>query len=179
MLLLNDFLALNIFYFFPTSRSQTPFFPFSITGCHPLSSNKHSIFILPPSIHYAWSSPLLSVFLVSYATSTNLFPNTSIVSESLLNIFKLIRYSIISFILCSPLLLATYTTLLDPSFFLETGTVARSDTCILQLWEMLNIINLIIFTCIFWLTWVLNFLDYSSNFLIYHFSSLFDVIHLG
>ena len=51
------------------------------------------------------------------ATRTHLFPNNSIVSKSLLTIFELIRYSIISFILFCPFLLQHKVLSWNPLYF--------------------------------------------------------------
>ena len=51
------------------------------------------------------------------ATRTHLFPNNSIVSKILLNIFELIRYSIISFILFCPFLLQHKVLSWNPLYF--------------------------------------------------------------
>lgn len=127
---------------------------------------------------------IMLVPLFFYATSTNLSPNNSIVSESLWNMFKLSRQSITSFILFHPLIQQHKLLSWNPLYFCSKLEIfVGTGFSILQLQKMsLNIMHLIISICIYcvllygcWTSWIIPLIFPYLSFAIY----VFDVVHLG
>ena len=118
----------------------------------------------------------LLVPLFFCATRIHLFPNNSIVSKVLLNIFELIRYSIISFILFCPLLLQHKVLSWNPLYFCsklehlggQASVFLNHRKCcyILYIWSFLSAFTESL------TIGMLNILDCYSNF------SLFIICHL-